>query len=184
MSDQQHEPPSLTWWDRFKVMTPSIQLLTNLAVVAGIAALLLELIQTRELARVQTFDSAYLAAISRNLSFVGESPERSLARSIFEPDAITPTDVIVLNQYYTAIVVNWRRMKDPQAMGYFGGDWRAVVSAESLSFNTVVGRRWLENYRQLADPEIFDIVDQSLANTNVNEALAFYRRLLPKKEGE
>lgn len=84
MKDSQEEPTTEKSW------LPSLQLVTNLAVVAGIIVLIFELNQNRDLAQVQAYDNAYLTATSRNLALLGETPQISIARSIFHPDDLTP----------------------------------------------------------------------------------------------
>ena len=123
-----------------------LQLITNIAVVVGIAALIFELNQTRDLAQVQTFDNAYLSAMSRNLSLMGESPEKSMAKAIFSPNKIGQEDVVVLSQYYSAVIVSWRRLKDDRAIGYFGDGWEEVASEEAFNLNTQIGRKWWGQY--------------------------------------
>lgn len=176
MKDSQEEPTTEKSW------LPSLQLVTNLAVVAGIIVLIFELNQNRDLAQVQAYDNAYLTATSRNLALLGETPQISIARSIFHPDDLTPEDVIVLHQYYTAILVNWRRLKDEHAIGYFGGGWEGVVAAETFHLNTYLGRKWWNSPRQFRDQEISAVVDRILKETSVEDSVAFYRNLLPKPE--
>ena len=172
--EENQEPP-----EREKSWLSPLQLLTNLAVVAGILVLIFELNQTRELAQVQTVDNAYLAAMSRNLALLGETPQESIAKAIFKPSEITEEDVVVLTQYYTAIVVSWRRLKDDRAIGYFGGGWEDVVAEEAFNFNTQFGRRWWLSYRQFGDAEIIGVVDRVLERTTVADSLSFYQALLP-----
>jgi len=158
---------------------PSLQSLTNLAVVAGIAVLIYELKLTRELASVQTVDQAYTLAIERNLALLGNAPEEVLARSIFAPERLTPSDVIVLNQYFLSVVTNWVRIKDERAVGYFGRGWKSVVQLEAPTLNTPIGRRWWAGYRRYPDAELVQLVDAALSEISVEESRAYFERLLP-----
>jgi len=171
--DQQPQPKTDKSW-----LQP-LQLLTNFAVVAGILVLVFELNQTRDLAQVQTYDNAYHSAISRNLALIGEAPQVSLAKAIFKPDEIQPEDVVVLNRYYTVVVVSWRRLKDKNAVGYFGGGWEQVVTQEARNFNTQFGRKWWTSYRSVGDPDIVAVVDTILDRITIEESFEFYNNLLP-----
>ena len=84
MKDSQEEPTTEKSW------LPSLQLVTNLAVVAGIIVLIFELNQNRDLAQVQAYDNAYLTATSRNLALLGVTPQISIARSISIPTTLLP----------------------------------------------------------------------------------------------
>ena len=79
------------------------QLLTNIAIIAGLVLLIYELNQSRNLARAQVVDSVYGAAVNRNLALLGESPEHAIAKSIFHPDRITESEAVVLTQFYTLV---------------------------------------------------------------------------------
>ena len=161
---------------------PPLQILTNVAVVAGILVLIFELYQTKDLAHVQTIDNAYVSAMSRNLALLGEAPEKALAKAIFAPNSIGTEDVVVLNQYYIALSVSWRRLKDTRAVGYFGGGWEYVVAEEALSLNTEFGRRWWAAYQTYGDPEIIAVVDEILDRTEVADSLGYYQSLLPESD--
>ena len=157
-----------------------LQVVTNVAVVAGILVLLYELNQTKDLAQVQTVDNAYLSAMSRNLALLGETPQKSIAKAIFAPNDIGTEDVVVLNQYYTALIVSWRRLKDVRAVGYFGDGWEEVVSEEAFNFNTPIGRKWWDSYQEYGDPEIISVVNAVLSRTATSDSLKFCRDLLPE----
>jgi len=156
MAEHSDAPSSSSEDSSAKSWLPSIQLITNLTVVAGIVVLMFELNQTKDLAQVQTYDNAYLSVTSRNLE-----------------------DVVVLTKYYTAIVVSWRRLKDENAVGYFGGGWEQVVAQEASNLNNQVGRKWWRSYQQFGDPEIIAVVDRVLSETTIEEWRGFYQNLLP-----
>lgn len=179
MAEHSDAPSSSSEDSSAKSWLPSIQLITNLTVVAGIVVLMFELNQTKDLAQVQTYDNAYLSVTSRNLSLMGESPQQSIAKSIFQPERISQEDVVVLTKYYTAIVVSWRRLKDENAVGYFGGGWEQVVAQEASNLNNQVGRKWWRSYQQFGDPEIIAVVDRVLSETTIEEWRGFYQNLLP-----
>ena len=140
---------------------------------------MVELNQTKDLAQVQTYDNAYLSVMSRHLALMGESPQQSIAKSIFQPGSISQEDVLVLTQYYTANVVSWRRLKDENAVGYFGGGWEQVVAQEAFNLNNPIGRKWWESYKQRGDPEIIEVVDSSLSQTTEEELRRYSQDLLP-----
>lgn len=171
-NDQTEEQKGNSW------VSP-LQLITNIAVVVGIAALIFELNQNRDLAQVQTFDNAYLSAMSRNLSLMGESPETSLSKAIFRPSDINQEDAVVLSQYYSALIVSWRRLKDDRAIGYFGDGWEGVVSEEAFNLNTQIGRKWWEQYKAYGDAEIIVVVNSVLDRISVTNTFNFYQGLLP-----
>ena len=140
------------------------QLITNIAIIAGLVLLIYELNQSRDLARAQVVDSLYGAAVDRNLAVLGESPEQALARSIFAPDEITQSDAVVLSQYYTALLVSWLRNKDERGAGYFGRAYEEVIESEAYFLNTIPGRKWWDSIREFQDPQLSAAVDRALQN--------------------
>lgn len=158
------------------------QALSNVAVVVGIVALIFELNQTRDLARAETLTNTYIAAMTRNLALMGESPHEVLAKTIFAPDTLTEADAVVINQFYTVVIINWRTLKDREATGFFGDQWMHVVREEAFHFNTPTGRKWWSRYREFSDPEIRDVVDAALANIDLDQTRTFLEALLPDRQ--
>jgi len=156
------------------------QIAMNLAVVIGIIALIVELNQTRELASVEIADSAYNSAITRNLTLLGEAPHDAIAKAIFFPDDITPTDAVILDRYYTVLLLSWRALKDERSVGYFGDDWKAVVAEDAFNLNSVAGRKWWVVSRPYHDPEIAKVIDQTLASTDPSQTRSFIGAMLPE----
>ncbi len=149
-----------------------LQIITNIGVVIGLVLLLYELNQSRDLTRAQVVDSVYGAVVSRNLALLGENPEDAIAKSIFRPEELTEADAIVLNQFYTALLVSWLRNKDPRGLGYFGGsneELALIIASEAYFLNTEPGRRWWSITKPMTDPEIVAAVDTALDNMDPAE---------------
>ena len=143
------------------------QILTNIAIISGMVLLIYELNQSRDLARAQIVDAAYGAAVNRNLALLGESPEKAIAKSYFQPDEITESEAIVLSQFYTALLVSWLRNKDERGAGFFERSYQTVIASEAYFLNTVPGRTWWNSIKEAQDPELRFAVDQALATITV-----------------
>ena len=157
-----------------------IQLLTNLAVVIGLVLLIYELNQSRNLTRAQVVDQVYGAAVLRNLSLMGESPEKAIAKSVFRRDEITESDAIILTHFYTSLLVSWLRNRDERGVGYFGSAYEQVIQSEVYFINTVPGRTWWSSVRNDLDPDIVEAVDSALRELTPEGQKEFVSLLLPK----
>ncbi|MEM7002128.1 MAG: hypothetical protein AAF529_15165 [Pseudomonadota bacterium] len=155
-----------------------LQLLTNLAVVAGLGLLIYELNQSRDLVRSQVVDSVYGAAVTRNLALLGESPEKAIAKSVFHPEQVTENDAIVLSQFYTALLVSWLRNKDERGVGYFEDMYAQVVASEAYFLNTVPGRKWWNSVKDLQDPGLRAAVDAALQVATPEQQRGMLERLI------
>ena len=151
-------------------MNKYLQILTNIAVLAGIILLIFELNQASNLTRAQLYDGAYDAAVTRNLTLVGESPAEILAKAMYAPETLNETDAVTLNQFYNSLLTSWYRNKDERGIGYFGSYYAFVVKAEAYLLNTIPGRAWWDSVRNLNEPAIRDIVDEYLANNTIAQA--------------
>lgn len=161
-----------------------VQILSNFGVLLGLGLLIFELNQSSDLTQAQVVDGTYDAVVFRNLALLGESPEQALARSIFRPDELTEDDVIVLSQFYTAMLVSWMRVRDERGVGYFGSSFEYVARSEAYFLNTRPGRAWWASVRQITDPAIVQAVDEALASMNPDDHRALLERMIGAQGGD
>ncbi|MEM7099000.1 MAG: hypothetical protein AAF541_12135 [Pseudomonadota bacterium] len=157
------------------------QILTNVAIIGGLVLLIYELNQSRDLVRAQVVDSVYGAAVTRNLALLGESPERAIAKSYFQPEHITESEAVVLSQFYTALLVSWLRNKDERGAGYFEAAYEQVITSEAYFLNTVPGRIWWNSVKSVQDPQLRLAVDRALAKITVEQQKTMVSQLVGKK---
>ena len=151
-------------------MNKHLQILTNIAVLAGIILLVYELNQASNLTRAEVYDAAWSSAVTRNLTLLGESPAETLAKALYTPEDLSQSDALILNQFYNSLLTSWYRNKDPRGIGYFGVEWEQIVLSEAYLLNSKPGRAWWASVSPLVDPTVVAVVDEYLAQVSPSAA--------------
>ena len=137
----------------------SIQIITGVAVVAGLGLVIWELQQTRQVARAQLTSDSFAAGLQISTAMFGEKAAAAEAKACSEPDALTDEELLILFNYYLSkFSVNRRLKVIEERSGLYEGDWlRFAEGAFRQIFDTPVGRAWWkqalveEEYRELGD---------------------------------
>lgn len=142
-----------------------IQIMTAIAVIAGLGLVIYELRQTKELALADLLLQGYAFANDVDNTLIGENAAESLAKDCLG-EKLTPRDVIVLDGYFSAMFdkANAYRV----VMGYANedDDWQSNTR-EVLAhlFATERGRIWweVETARFHYEPEVLEIGNKLLS---------------------
>ena len=82
-----------------------VQLITGIAVVAGLVLVVLQLQQTQDIARKQQQNAMRLNYDMLTMSIVGEDLSASIARACEQPQQLTGADLVALNAYFLELLV-------------------------------------------------------------------------------
>lgn len=118
------------------------QLFTVVSVLAGLALVVWELQQARELAFAQLAVDAHAIDVQEVVALLGESPAEVLAKSC-ESETLTDAELEVLYASFQLDVLRSSRLEWINAAGYDEFDWKggAEVNLRRI-FDSERGREW------------------------------------------
>ena len=105
----------------------SIQIITSLAVVAGLGLVVYELRQSHSLARAEAAGQTRAVQSAEYTQMLGENFSETLAKACREPDALTPSEQIQMYAYVSLQLNTIARMIDNAEIANFGYDWRETI---------------------------------------------------------
>jgi len=144
-----------------------IQLVTAIAVIAGLALVIWELQQTRDLAFTQ-LAHGNMDAMSQDRSAVyGEELGEVLATACFSPEELASPQAFALNAYFQNQMTRIARVRLENEQAGMPTPWRSLSRGplhEILSFPQ--GRVWVQHHPFLSegfyDPDISNFVNEEL----------------------
>jgi hypothetical protein len=163
-----------------------IQLLGNLAIVAGIGVVIFELNQNKQLAYAQMFAQGHSELDNQFLAMQGEDPQRAFFKAEFCPDELMGEEVVTLSAYYERWVSSWLRVYRTNRIADLDRPWRLVVEKDVRTvFSSRIARRWLKVYlaksEQILIPEeMKSVVERTLAGLPGGRQKDLYVALLPE----
>ncbi len=173
-----------------------IQLMTAIAVIAGLGLVVWELQQTKELASAQFWNQLENTNIQNRLSIAGEDPGPSLYRVMTQSVSVTDYDYHVVDTIYSALIaqigqsVSLRRNKLISEDGV-----ETMISNRAYWFKCPYGRAWIDylienglaaqlgptNEYQRAYARLRELAEDSIGKNNV---LRFQREVRNRMETE
>jgi hypothetical protein len=147
-----------------------IQTATGIAVVVGLILVIVELKQGRDAIRSQLSSEGFTQIEQFRTSMLGEQAAEVIARACYSPNELTPTDLVVLDNYYSSVIGRNYRMKRLADRGgfYSEDDWKAGGSGWGLLFETAAGRAYWETFP--IDAEIKVAGDEQISTRIKNKA--------------
>ena len=133
-----------------------IQIATSIAVLIGLALVVYELNQTKNLVMTQLTSDGFISGIQSDMAVVGENPAKALAKACMEPEKLTAEDIILLDRLYAARITQVQRVKALQEMAEFGMTWEDLAtSLLPYILSNDYGRMWWDNVgSQYTDSEL------------------------------
>lgn len=139
-----------------------IQITTGLTVLVGVALVVWELNQTRNLVQTQITQETMSDFTQDNAARYGEGASIALYRACLEPENLQPQDFFVLDAYFRNQISRILRLKMPADIAGFDANWRnsgLFIMDTILRFP--MGKAWLTNFRTV-DPEIQQFIESQL----------------------
>ena len=139
-----------------------IQVVTGLTVIVGVALVVWELNQTRDLVQTQITQDTMTDYSQDNTARYGEGASIALYRACLEPENLQPQDFFILDAYFRNQISRILRLKMPTDIAGYEANWRRVatyIMDSVLQFP--MGKAWLSNYRS-TDPEINQFIQSQL----------------------
>lgn len=164
-----------------------VQLLGNLAIVAGIAIVIFELNQNKQLAYAQMFSEGHSELDNQFLAMQSDDPRRTFFKAEFCPNELSGEDVVTLSAYYERYVSGWQRIYRTNRIADLNRPWQAVVAKDIRTvFSSNLARRWLTAFlvdfeRLTMSEEMRDFVVQISAEPPGGRQKELYKAILPEK---
>lgn len=151
-----------------------IQIAATVAVVAGLVAVVFEIRQTKELAFSDYLDGSFGEEFENLRVVLGDSTAEALSKACFEPDTLTDEELIILDTYYTAILLRGQRTSVIENAAEFGLDVTPrLIEAVSKVGVSEVGRAWLK-VESRTWPANVELVTNYLDENPIPECESFF----------
>lgn len=129
----------------------ALEISANIGLIAGLVFVGLQFKQDRDLKSAELVFETYRESLNFFVTNMGESPNETVARAVFEPEALTESDLLVLDAIYSWEVVRRLMLADVEKLGLIEGDW-VNAPFTSIVNHSDVGRRHHEWSRSFTDP--------------------------------
>lgn len=132
---------------KFDHVNDWFQLIASIAVVAGLALVVGELRQAKQMAGAQLLSSNYTGFAERELAVLGENPAPALVRSCMDPESVTDEDTRVLQSHYQQLLFALSGMVEVELVGDFGTErWKTFAAGSLPSLLITEHGRWYWNW--------------------------------------
>jgi hypothetical protein len=139
-----------------------IQMTTGISVLVGVALVVWELNQTKDLVQTQIQQATMSDYTQDNTARYGEGASIALYRACIEPENLQPQDFFILDAYFRNQISRILRLKMPADIAGYDANWRNTglrIIDSILQFP--MGKAWLTNFRAV-DPEIQQFIETQL----------------------
>jgi len=158
------------------------QIISNVAIIVGLALIVYELDQSKKVANGQMIDASASRWNDQYLAMMGEDPRGALARAALHPGDLEEKDAVTLDAFYLSIIGAWANLYFTSGLLDVERRWRdGVPTMARMYFSSEPGRRWLQAWA--ADPpmgltEIAELALASVSEKSDDPMRATYELLL------
>jgi hypothetical protein len=160
------------------------QIISNVAIIVGLALIVYELNQSKQLAHAQFAQEDFQGLVSTQIATMGEDPREALAKAALHPADLNERDVVALDAYYESIVFGWFNVQLSSQSAGFDVPWRENVAVSvRTEFSSEPARRWLRAWVAGMDGsfggmEVYEIAKNALQDDPGNFPRSQYELLL------
>jgi hypothetical protein len=164
----------------------SIQIITGIVVIIGVVLVIVELRQTKELARAQLASDSWGMSISRIQAMAGENPAHAYGKLCDSGIVDTTEDALVVHNLFLQRVHQIQRAHEIALIGGFDDSrWKMIANGNlPFVFATEYGRVWWNTGRQYINKEVLDYGDSLLSGIGPAAScpgVSTMRTMLPSK---
>src|SRR5512139_2018330 len=163
-----------------------LTLLANLAVVAGLVLVGIQVRQNTEATRAQIVNDYFLADMNLELAMMGQDPAAVWVKALYSPETLTQQDAAVLDRYFNYGIVQLQRLEQMRRSGYADAQLEDRIAYLEWHLGNEVGRRWWAYSRDSYPDDFAARIDRIVSietdrNRKLLDALIGPQR--PKQEG-
>jgi len=132
-----------------------IQIVTAIAVLAGLGLVYVELRQSKDIARAQLFSDGWLESIQHDMVIMGENSASVIQRACLEPEEMSLQELTILNKYFGSLMSQPLRLYSLGQTGVIDAEvWKVSTPYEEI-MSTRYGLVWWEQVAaDWMEPEI------------------------------
>jgi hypothetical protein len=134
----------------------SIQIITGIVVILGVVLVVVEMRQSKDLARAQLASDSWGMAISRSQAMAGENPAASYSKLCDESSVVTVADALIVESlYFQRIFIITRSIEIERRGGFVDDRWKTIAEGNlRFIFETEHGREWWKGGRHFIHKEL------------------------------
>jgi len=128
----------------------SLQVASNVAVFCGLVIVGFQMSQDRQLSQAQLISDGRISRVEREVALMGEDPTPVVAKSIFEPENLSDSEILIIHSYLFAAIVHEQRQYNLVANGVYEelfGDYQLPAYWANLYFGNSFAKSWFEASR-------------------------------------
>ncbi len=166
----------MTKWERVERW---INLSANLAVLAGIVLVLMQLTQNTEHLRLQLVDQINNRMYENNRALLGEDPVEAIEKSVLAPESMTFSDFLIVDVYLINALNTWEDRYSLYEADLVEADaWQSRVDGDVVWYfgNRFAKNWWIATGSNFFEPEFVEYVDGAIRSVSENETLQFFER--------
>ncbi len=130
--------------DRTTRFSSWFQIISNVAIIVGLALVVYELDQSKQLAWAQFSQENIQRQTSIQIAMMGEDPREAFAKAALHPADLNERDVVALDAYYDSIVIGWVNVRLYSQSAAVDVPLQAIVAdSAQRNFSSEPARRWL-----------------------------------------
>lgn len=154
----------------------------NIGVIAGLVLVAIQINQNTEITKAQIANDYFLADMALELAMMGENPAYSWNKAVYDPNALTTEDAVVLDRYFNYGLVQIHRLQEMDKMGMAYEGWEERVNYLRWHLGNEVGRRWWEGVKDSYSLEFRTKVDELLARGEYTSNREMLDAMMPPTE--
>ena len=121
-----------------------LQVTANIGILAGLILVGLQMVQSNSLVATQLISDGMDSAITRDLSVLGETPNLSMMRIMYEPEKATKEDYVIADLLYNVILKQLFRAEYLLQRGTYGGTPEGFARVNAWYFGCPYGVAFLD----------------------------------------
>ena len=130
-------------------MNPSIQTISNIAVVIGLIFVGVQIYQDRDLKRNELIAKAYESRMQANLALLGDDPVPALIKAAYDPKNLTPEETLTNYAYLDLWVAQWDQAAFLERAGLYTPAWTDGYNY-NWAMRTQFGDTFMDQYIEIA----------------------------------
>jgi hypothetical protein len=121
-----------------------VQTITGIAIVVGLALVVIELQQNRDAVSSQLSNDGFQIYTDFGTAMLGEDAADVIAKACETPSELTTADLVILDFFYSELERRTLRLKTLEERGgFYGDEWRTnKLGNWTMLFETSVGRAY------------------------------------------
>ena len=135
-----------------------LQVGANFGILVGLVLVGAQIYQSNEITAAELFSDNLESTVTRELSLLGDTPEISMARILYEPESATRNDYFVADRIYLSTTRQLARAIALSAVDFYGNnDNISVTGFVSVNYHLFAcpyGLAWLDQAISMPSSEV------------------------------